>query len=92
MSDRIDPRDLPSGFSPAFIELRDTLVCVADATLRDSGWLEFTEWTGAKGLLPPRECGRVKFVPTELVEDEFRRRLADAELREEYRPNGEVSR
>ncbi|ELY88665.1 hypothetical protein C483_15042 [Natrialba hulunbeirensis JCM 10989] len=92
MPERVDPRNLPSGYSPAFIQLSDGLVCVADATVRDSGWLEFTEWSGTTGLVPPRDCGRVKFIATEHVDDELRRRIADADIRAEYGPKAEVSR
>ncbi|ELY94986.1 hypothetical protein C483_01421 [Natrialba hulunbeirensis JCM 10989] len=67
-------------------------MCVPDATVRDSGWLEFTEWSGTTGLVPPRECGRVKFIATELVEDTLRRRITNADIRVEHHPEGEVGR
>ncbi|MFP8952422.1 hypothetical protein ACLI4Z_05520 [Natrialbaceae archaeon A-arb3/5] len=92
MSERVDPRDLPSGFSPAFIEARDSLVYVANATVRESGWLEFTEWNGTTGMLPPRACGPVKFVATEHVDDDLRRRVADDARREQALAPTEVSR
>ena len=74
------------------LETRDSLVYLADVTVRDSGWLEYTEWSGERGLLPPRECGRVKFVPTERVDDELRRRVASETLRRRALPEVGVSR
>ncbi|EMA27321.1 hypothetical protein [Halobiforma nitratireducens] len=92
MSERVDPRDLPGGYSPAFIETRDGLVYVADATVRETGWLEFTEWSGTSGLLPPRECGKVKFVATERYEDQLKRRVADTDRLEQALPDTGLNR
>ncbi|MFC6716251.1 hypothetical protein ACFQGT_07900 [Natrialbaceae archaeon GCM10025810] len=91
MTEQVDPRDLPTGFTPAVLELRDDLVYVADVSLHDSGWLEFVEWTGERGLLPPHQCGRVKFVPTE-VDEQMRRRVGIDDLRSRALPKREVVR
>ena len=91
MSESVDPCDLPSGFTPAFVETRDQLLYLANVTVRESGWLEFTEWTGDSGMLPPHQCGKVKFVATEFVESGLRCRVADDDLRRQAQPKPEVS-
>ena len=81
MSGPVDPCDLPTGFSPAYVEARDQLVFVADVTVEETGWARLTEWDSGKVLLPPHQCGKVRLLETERVDNGIRRRLAADDLR-----------
>ncbi len=89
MSGPVDPCDLPTRFSPDYVEARDQLAFVADGTVDEAGWARLTEWDGGKVLLPPRQCGKARFLETERVNNELRRRLAADGLGRDARSTAE---
>jgi len=70
-----DPDDLPREWSPSVVEIADQgAVFVADAQVRDDGWLSIREWGGQRVKLPPHRVRAVKRLDTESVDDGLRRR------------------
>jgi hypothetical protein len=63
--DAVDPEDLINE-RPAVVEVtKQGTVYVADARVRDSGWLRVKEWDGQRAMVPPHRVVAVRRVETE---------------------------
>jgi len=64
-SKAIDPEDLIKE-RPALVEVTEQgAVYVADARVRDNGWLRVKEWDGRVAKVPPHRVVTVRYVETE---------------------------
>lgn len=63
--DLIDPRHLPRSWSPATIHVEDGSTFVADARIRDHGWLYVKTWSGERRHYPPHAIERVDYADVE---------------------------
>jgi len=64
-----DPENLGSA-SPSVVHLDDKQVYVADARVRDNGWLWFKQWDGSTAKVPPHRVQTVQRIRTERCEPE----------------------
>lgn len=86
--DPVDPDNLINE-RPALVEVtQQGTVYVADARVRDSGWLRVKEWDGQRAMVPPHRVETVRRVETERhgerdAQGMRPKRVADEKWREE---------
>ncbi|WP_336001469.1 hypothetical protein [Halorientalis halophila] len=64
--DRVDPENLPEGYTPAYVHVRGQgPVLVASYNVLSSGWISVIGWRRSRSKLPPRQVQAVSDVRTE---------------------------
>jgi len=84
--DRVDPRQLPKGYTPAVVVIRQAgPKFIANYETLSSGWLSVTQWDGQRVKLPPNRVASVSDVRTEYDQGGEVRRVANEHKREQGR-------